>query len=285
MRQTWQNISVFNTKEDPAQEPDENGSYTFAYWDTDVTDVQCDLVVTAVYTMVEHIAELHGAYEATCTAEGYTGDTYCSLCGMLLEEGAVIPMTAHMESSAVTNHDGTHSIFCAVCGVEIHSESCMDDDGDGYCDACGYAIAVAKFTKAYQFTNGEQYLIMGSGYALRSTLSTEQISMTYDGVTYYTADEIPDDMLWTYNNGYLYAKYNKKSYYLTVQRGWGWNTSYTVSATTNNHMASTWSYSGSALSTRTNAGFWQSSRYLTVSSSGAGLSTRNAVIDLYQLDE
>lgn len=271
--------------EDPTREPDESGSYTFAYWDTDVTDVQCDLVVTAVYTMVEHVAELRGAYEATCTAEGYTGDTYCSLCGMLLENGEILPMTAHVEGSATTNHDSTHIIFCTVCGVEMHIESCADDDGDGYCDACGYAIAVTKFTKASQFTNGGQYLIVGSGYALRSTLSTEQVPLTYDEGTYYTVDEIPDDMLWTYNNGYLYTKYNGKSYYLTVQRGWGWNASYTLSVTTNNRMTSTWSYSGSALSTRTNEGFWQSSRYLTLSGSGTSLSTRSAVIDLYRLDE
>lgn len=270
--------------ENPTREPDESGSYTFAYWDTDVTDVQCDLVVTAVYTMVEHIAELRDAYEATCTAEGYTGDTYCSLCGMLLENGELLPMTAHVESNATTNHDGTHTVFCTVCGVEMHIESCADDDGDGYCDACGYAIAVTKFTKASQFTNGGQYLIVGSGYALRSTLSTEQVSLTYDEGTYYTVDEIPDNMLWTYNNGYLYTRYNGKSYYLTVQRGWGWNASYTLSVTTNSWMTSTWSYSGSALSTRTNEGFWQSSRYLTISGSGANLSTRSTVIDLYRLD-
>lgn len=234
--------------------------------------------------MVEHTAELRGAYAATCMAEGYTGDTYCSLCEMLLEEGVALTMTDHVESDAETNNDGTHTIFCMVCGMELYTETCADNDSDGYCDACGYAIAVTRFTKVSQFTNGEQYLIMGSGYALRSTLSAENVTLTYNAGTYYADNELANDMLWTYNNGYLYTKYNGRSYYLTVQRGWSWNASYTLSVTTSSWRISTWSYSGNALSTRISEGFWQSNRYLTISSSTPSLSTRSALIDLYRLD-
>ena len=39
--------------------------------------------------------ELKNAKDATCTATGYTGDTYCKGCGVKLSDGAVIPMLEH----------------------------------------------------------------------------------------------------------------------------------------------------------------------------------------------
>ena len=35
--------------------------------------------------------ELRGAKDATCTTTGYTGDSYCDVCGVLLKKGEVIP--------------------------------------------------------------------------------------------------------------------------------------------------------------------------------------------------
>lgn len=42
-----------------------------------------------------HTETVKNARPATCTAEGYTGDTVCAVCGTLLEAGAAIPLTAH----------------------------------------------------------------------------------------------------------------------------------------------------------------------------------------------
>ncbi len=39
--------------------------------------------------------EVRNEKEATCTEPGYTGDTYCADCGMLLEEGAETPALGH----------------------------------------------------------------------------------------------------------------------------------------------------------------------------------------------
>ena len=50
-----------------------------------------------------HTEEVRNAKEATCTEDGYTGDTYCSVCGELLEKGEVIP--AHCASAAYTDLD------------------------------------------------------------------------------------------------------------------------------------------------------------------------------------
>ena len=52
--------------------------------------------------------KVEGAADATCTAEGYTGDTVCAACGEILVPGEVIPVTEH------TYVDGV----CSSCGAE-----------------------------------------------------------------------------------------------------------------------------------------------------------------------
>lgn len=266
---------------DPAREPDAESCYTFAGWNTDVTNVQSNLTVTAVYTLTAHTPEIRGAYDATCTEEGYTGDTYCSTCGMLLEEGTVIPMTDHIEGDAETNNDGTHTSACTVCGTEINTETCADYDSDGYCDVCAYEMNMTKFAKVSTLTNGKQYLIVGSGYALRSTIAAESVSLTESNGHYVTADEIPDDMLWTYNNGYLYTTYNGQTYYLTAYRGF--NSSYTLSVETQSWWASTWSYRNGSLSTQINDWRHRTTKYLNINNGTVTLSS-SGTITLYQLE-
>lgn len=268
--------------DNPTRESDTEGSYTFAGWDTDASEIQSDMTVTALYTFTAHTEEVRGASEATCTSEGYTGDIYCSECGMLLESGSVISMTDHSSGDAISNGDGTHSFSCTVCETVISTESCTDNDSDGYCDECEYAMNVTKFTSVSSFTNGEQYLITASGYALRSTLAAESVSLTYSDGYYTTADEIPENMLWTYQNGYLYTTYNGRTYYLTVQRSFN---SYMLTTTTSSWWASTWSYQSGKLTTKINEGRRQTTRYLDISNSSVSLSSQGSSITLYQLAE
>lgn len=51
---------------------------------------------------------LQGVKEATCTAEGYTGDKVCSICGKVVEQGKVIEKLAHDYKDGV----------CTVCGAK-----------------------------------------------------------------------------------------------------------------------------------------------------------------------
>ena len=39
--------------------------------------------------------EITGAKEASCTAEGYTGDKICTICKEVIEKGTVIKKKAH----------------------------------------------------------------------------------------------------------------------------------------------------------------------------------------------
>ncbi len=66
--------------------------------------------------------EVRNAVEATCTKDGYTGDTYCLDCGKLIAKGEVIPAKGHQWSEwTVTKEatcfaDGEKTRTCSVCG-------------------------------------------------------------------------------------------------------------------------------------------------------------------------
>ena len=267
--------------DDPTRASDEEGSYTFAGWDNDVSEIQSDMTVTALYTFTAHTEEVRGAFDATCTSEGYTGDIYCSECDMLLESGSVISMTVHSSGDTISNEDGTHSFSCTVCETVISTESCADNDSDGYCDECEYAMNVTTFTSVSSFTNGKQYLITGSGYALRSTITAESVTMRESNGYYVTADEIPDDMLWTYQNGYLYTTYNGQTYYLSAYRGI--NSSYTLSTSTSSWWASTWNYNNGSLTTQIFEWRYRITKYLNINKGTVTLSSSGS-ITLYQLE-
>lgn len=51
---------------------------------------------------------------ATCTEAGYTGDSHCGVCDVLLEKGSEIPATGH-SWDAGTEKDGSKVYVCGVC--------------------------------------------------------------------------------------------------------------------------------------------------------------------------
>ena len=70
-------------------------------------------------------AELRNVREATCTEDGYTGDSYCADCGQLLAEGDVVAATGH--SHEVT---GSKTATCTEDGYVTYTCRC----GDTYTD-------------------------------------------------------------------------------------------------------------------------------------------------------
>ena len=77
--------------------------------------------------------ELRNAKEATCTEDGYTGDTCCADCGAVLQEGEVIPAAGHTPAEAVQENvvapscteDGSCDmvVYCSVCQEELSRET------------------------------------------------------------------------------------------------------------------------------------------------------------------
>ena len=110
--------------------------------------------------------EIRNALEATCTAEGYTGDTYCTDCGAKIADGTVIPAKGHSEtitqnaSPATCTEDGyTGDQVCTVCGEVVTAGTVIPATGhaterrnakeatcgDGYtgdlvCTVCGAVV-------------------------------------------------------------------------------------------------------------------------------------------------
>ncbi|MCD7827534.1 MAG: hypothetical protein LUG85_03225, partial [Clostridiales bacterium] len=151
---------------DPERASDETYHYTFSNWDTDVSSVKADVTVKAVYTPEEHSFDTYevttpatcttagtgkytcsacgysyeeeipatghlntstiNAKDATCTEDGYTGDTYCSDCKQTIATGSVIPATGHTEyiskaaqAATCTEAGWTAEISCSVCNKVI----------------------------------------------------------------------------------------------------------------------------------------------------------------------
>ncbi len=86
--------------------------------------------------------EIKNVADATCTVEGYTGDTCCKDCGALLESGKTIESNGHVGGNATCTEKAT----CEVCGerygeidAENHSgETEIKNAADATCTAEGY---------------------------------------------------------------------------------------------------------------------------------------------------
>lgn len=96
---------------------------TALYTGSDKGNYETESVEVAVTrSACEHAeTELRNKREATCTAEGSAGDTYCKVCGGLVEKGAVIAATGHSYTSAVTKQpttteEGVTTYTCGSCG-------------------------------------------------------------------------------------------------------------------------------------------------------------------------
>lgn len=75
---------------------------------------------------------------ATCTEEGYTGDTYCTDCGALVSSGEVIPATGHTvvlqsaKDATCTENGYTGDKVCTVCGETVENGSTIPALGHTY---------------------------------------------------------------------------------------------------------------------------------------------------------
>lgn len=70
-----------------------------------------------------HAPKTVNAKAATCTEDGYTGDTACSVCGYKISQGESVPATGHdwgewaVSEPATCTDDGVEKRSCATCGV------------------------------------------------------------------------------------------------------------------------------------------------------------------------
>ena len=129
------------TKHIPAEAVQENpvaatcsakGSYdSVVYCEECGAEISRTTVETGETNPTNHAGgtEVRGAAAATCSAEGYTGDTYCKGCGEKIETGTVIAKADHTPAEAVQENPAAATcvakgsydsvVYCKECGAEI----------------------------------------------------------------------------------------------------------------------------------------------------------------------
>ena len=113
-------------------------------------DVEVGTVTIKAAPCTHANTEIKDAKEATCTAKGYTGDTWCKDCGTKIATGEEIAMKPHTAAaekvgvkSATCNTDGyTGDVVCSVCKEVIEKGQVVKATGkhsykDGVCTVCG----------------------------------------------------------------------------------------------------------------------------------------------------
>lgn len=112
-------------------------NYTFDGWNTaadgsgtsyadgaNIT-LTADTTLYAQWRCSHAITEVRDAKDATCTAPGYTGDTYCTVCNEKVKKGEPIPATGHTEEirnqlePTLTTPGYTGDKYCKVCNLRI----------------------------------------------------------------------------------------------------------------------------------------------------------------------
>lgn len=112
-------------------------NYTFNGWNTAADGsgtsyadgakitLTADTTLYAQWRCSHAVTEVRDAKDATCTASGYTGDTYCTVCKEMVKRGEAIPAKGHTEEirnqlePTLTTPGYTGDKYCKVCGVLI----------------------------------------------------------------------------------------------------------------------------------------------------------------------
>ena len=107
--------------------------------------------------------EVRNAAEATCSAEGFTGDTYCLDCGVRIKQGQTIPMIDHTPGAEATCHAPQ---ICTVCSAELVAALGHTYE-NGVCIRCGAAEPVVD--PEHALVLGTNELVSGQKYNYAAT--------------------------------------------------------------------------------------------------------------------
>ena len=142
--------------------------------------------------------EIKGAVAATCTAGGYTGDTYCTDCGVKTKTGTVTPALGHSYTGKVTTEpttekEGVRTYTCDRCG-HSYTESIPKLPEEPH--EHSYSGSVTKEAtctdngvRTYSCSCGDSYTetIPALGHHYVSSV-TKQPTTSSEGVMTYTCD-------------------------------------------------------------------------------------------------
>lgn len=169
--------------------------------ETGKTSRACKAPATAVVTVTNGEAckhektEVRDAKEATCGADGYTGDTWCTVCNQKIKTGETIPAT------------GAHT----------------DANQDGKCDVCGAAMATAVPTRKAGYP-AESSGVVKTGMAyLLSDLQGGRVFAPVDGqklnyTNYYYERSADGGKTWSAKQKFSEASFGATTICLTETR-------------------------------------------------------------------
>lgn len=96
---------------------------------------------------------------ATCTENGYSGDTYCNACNKVIKNGSQINATGHNteirnQKSATTTSEGyTGDTYCKTCGVKIASGTVISKiENNAQQDTNAQTVYITETGKKYHST-------------------------------------------------------------------------------------------------------------------------------------
>ena len=150
----------------------ENGSLTFTAGEVTIPDTSTDGDDDEDAACEHTSTSVVNAQEATCTEDGYTGDTVCDICGETIAYGETIPATGHSYDDGTVTTEPT----CTEAGVMTYT-----------CTVCGD-------------TYTETIAATGHSYELTSTVENDDGSITYTytcsvcGDTYTEVEEAEKEL-------------------------------------------------------------------------------------------
>ena len=136
---------------------------------------------------------VEGAVEATCSSTGYTGDTVCSDCGLVVTYGTEIPTGDHSNGEGVVTTEptcvaeGVMTYTCTICGTvttEAIAATGEHNYVDGTCSVCGAIDTTNKdysgryYIAAVRTAEGSTYQYMTDDLGTASTKRYQAVDST-----------------------------------------------------------------------------------------------------------
>ena len=162
---------------------------TAVYTGTDKGNYETESVsITITRSECEHKnTEIINKKDATCSVEGYTGDTYCADCGEKLATGTTIEKKPHTAGTTATC---ISKAVCSVCGENFgevdatnHVHTTVKNRKEATCTQTGYAGDTCCTDCDKLLSTGKELAALGHDY--KATV-TKQPTTTEEGIMTYT---------------------------------------------------------------------------------------------------
>ena len=137
--------------------------------------------------------EIRNAKSATCTATGYTGDTYCKTCGTKTKTGSTISKTSHNSNTIIpavastcTATGLTEGKKCSVCGTVTVAQQTVAKKSHSYtATVTTQPTCIKEGVRTYKCSCGTTYTepIAKTAHNSNTTIPAVAATCTKSGLT------------------------------------------------------------------------------------------------------